>query len=97
MLTLPPVSLFSKPFSELYENNMLIIEDYKIGPTFGLGSIGNQLNNKSSYIFALKNLNGHFLGTLGKNISEGFCAKPGSFVFSIYDFGGFLAFSTAAK
>tara|TARA_Y100000114_G_C11702972_1_gene299414 strand:+ start:101 stop:715 length:615 start_codon:yes stop_codon:yes gene_type:complete len=60
-----PVSLFSKPFSELYENNMLIIEDYKIGPTFGLGSIGNQLNNKSSYIFALKNLNGHFLGTLG--------------------------------
>ena len=60
-----PVSLFSKPFSELYENNMLIIEDYKIAPTFGLGSIGNQLNNKSSYIFALKNLNGHFLGTLG--------------------------------
>ena len=60
-----PVSLFSKPFSELYENNMLVIEDYKSCDTFGLGSIGKQLNNKSTYIFALKNLNGHFLGTLG--------------------------------
>ena len=32
-----------------------------------------------------------------KHISEGFCANEGSFVFSIYDLGVFLAFSNAAK
>ena len=33
----------------------------------------------------------------GKYISEEFCAKPGSFVGSIYDFGVAFAFLTASK
>lgn len=62
-----PVSLFNKPLMELYKNNQIIIPSFtsKNSPTFGLKTFAEGLKTKSSYIFALKTIEGDFIGTFG--------------------------------
>ncbi len=59
-----PASLFSKSFKYLYEKDE-IIAPIANESNLGLKSFADELDNKSSYIFALKSLHGDFLGTLG--------------------------------
>jgi hypothetical protein len=60
-----PVSLFSKPFSNLYESKEIIIPNYTKEDKFGLSSFSFGTGSKSSYIFALFSLKEEFIGTLG--------------------------------
>lgn len=62
-----PASLFSKPLMELYENEKILIPNYKLknARTYGLRTFAEALNAKSTYIFALKSLEGDFIGTMG--------------------------------
>jgi hypothetical protein len=60
-----PVSLFAKPFMHLYENNEIIINNYKTDPHYGLEIFADVLDTKSSYLFSLNSINDEFLGVLG--------------------------------
>jgi hypothetical protein len=60
-----PVSLFSRSLSTLYEKGIVKIEDYSKDNTYGLEIYTDNFNTKSSYIFALYDLNQNFIGTLG--------------------------------
>jgi hypothetical protein len=60
-----PVSLFAKPFMHLYENNEILISNYKHDPHHGLEIFADVLDTKSSYLFSLNSINDEFLGVLG--------------------------------
>lgn len=62
-----PASLFTKPLSKLYTDGEIIIPTYESSnvDTFGLENFNGAHDKKSSYIFALSNLDDQFLGTLG--------------------------------
>lgn len=74
-----PVSLFNRPFMELYENNEILVPNFKDKEnyTFGLKSFADGLGTKSSYLFSLNSIEEDFIGTLGiewvnkpKNLTE---------------------------
>lgn len=72
-----PVSLFAKATNEIYEKGELLVPNYKQHEDYGLKSIAEGTQARSSYVFALESINGDFLGTMGvefcsraKNISE---------------------------
>jgi hypothetical protein len=62
-----PVSLFNRSLMELHESHSIIIPDYRDETvnTFGLRSVATEFKTKSGYIFALRDLDGMFVGTMG--------------------------------
>jgi len=62
-----PVNLFSKSINELLQNDVIEVSDYKDETiaTFGLKYIAEEAGCKSGYIFAIKSIDGKFIGTLG--------------------------------
>lgn len=62
-----PVNLFSKSINELLLNDIIEIPDYKDESisTFGLKYIAEENSCKSGYLFAIKTIDGKFIGTLG--------------------------------
>jgi len=62
-----PVNLFNKSINELLENDIIAIPDYKDETiaTFGLKYIAETSGCKSGYLFAIRNIDGKFVGILG--------------------------------
>jgi len=62
-----PVNLFSKSINELLMNDVIEIPDFKDESisTFGLKYIAEENGCKSGYLFAIKTIDGKFIGTLG--------------------------------
>jgi len=62
-----PVSLFSKSINHLLEEDIIIVPDFKDKtiPTYGLSNIAEENDCKSAYMFAVKTIEGKFVGTLG--------------------------------
>jgi len=62
-----PVSLFSKSINQLLENDTIIIPDFKNEQidTYGLKYIAEENGCKSVYLFAIKTIDGKFMGVLG--------------------------------
>jgi len=67
-----PVNLFSKSINELLKNNKIVIPDYKDKniQTFNLKYIAETTDCKSGYLFAIKTINGRFIGTLGLDYTK---------------------------
>lgn len=62
-----PVSLFSKSINHLLEEDEIIIPDFKDKtiPTYGLNHVAEENGCKSVYMFAIKTIEGKFVGSLG--------------------------------
>lgn len=62
-----PVNLFSKSINHLLNNNTIQIYDYADDSiaTYGLKYTAESTGCKSSYLFAIKDINDRFIGTLG--------------------------------
>lgn len=67
-----PVNLFSKSINQLLLNDVIEIPDFKDEtiPTFGLKYIAEDTNCKSGYLFAIKTIDGKFIGTLGMDFTK---------------------------
>jgi hypothetical protein len=67
-----PVNLFSKSINELLVNDAIEIPDYKDETiaTFGLKYIAEESGCKSGYLFAIKTIDGKFIGTLGLDYTK---------------------------
>jgi hypothetical protein len=67
-----PVNLFSKSINQLLVNDVIEISDFKDEtiPTFGLKYIAEDTNCKSGYLFAIKTIDGKFIGTLGMDYTK---------------------------
>jgi hypothetical protein len=62
-----PVSLFSKSINHLLEEDIVAIPDFKDKTinSYGLNHIAEENDCKSAYLFAIKTIEGKFVGTLG--------------------------------
>ena len=62
-----PVSLFSKSINHLLEEDIISVPDFKDDAvaTYGLKYIAEGSGCKSGYLFAIKTIEGKFVGTLG--------------------------------
>lgn len=62
-----PVNLFSKSMNHLLDEDIIAIADFKDESiaTYGLKYIASELGCKSSYLFAIKSIDGKFIGILG--------------------------------
>ena len=62
-----PVSLFSKSINFLLEEDIIAIPDYKDEKTatYGLKYVAEESGCKSGYLFAIKNIEGKFVGIMG--------------------------------
>lgn len=62
-----PVNLFSKSINQLFENDVIEIPDFKDekNATYGLKYLAEETGCKSEYLFAIKTIEGRFIGTLG--------------------------------
>jgi len=62
-----PVNLFSKSLNRLVVSNTIEIGDYKDETisTYGLRYIAEESGCKSTYLFAIKTIEGKFIGTMG--------------------------------
>ena len=62
-----PVNLFARVVNELLDNDTVSIPDFKDEtiPTFGLKYIADNTGCKSGYVFAIKTIDGKFIGILG--------------------------------
>ena len=62
-----PVNLFSRSINQLLENEIIEISDFKdeTVATFGLKYIAEDTGCKSGYLFAIKCIEGRFIGMLG--------------------------------
>ena len=67
-----PVNLFSKSINQLLVNDVIEIPDFKDDSisTFGLKYIAEDTNCKSGYLFAIKSIEGKFIGTLGLDYTK---------------------------
>ena len=67
-----PVNLFSKSINELLQNDVIEIPDFKDEkiPTFGLKYVAEENGCKSGYLFAIKTIDGRFIGTLGLDYTK---------------------------
>lgn len=67
-----PISLFSKSLNELYNNDIISISDYSDSTieNFGLKYIAEENKNKSGYLFAIKSIEGKFIGVLGISYTQ---------------------------
>jgi hypothetical protein len=62
-----PVSLFSRSINQLSENNEISISDFKdkTSEAYGLQYISEQTECKSAYLFAIRTIEGRFIGIAG--------------------------------
>jgi hypothetical protein len=62
-----PINLFSRSINHILEEDIMCIPDFKdeIKPTYGLKYLAEETGCKSAYGFALRTINGKFLGLLG--------------------------------
>jgi len=62
-----PVSLFSKSINHLLEEDIVAIPDFKDKTinSYGLNHIAEENDCRSAYLFAIKTIEGKFVGTLG--------------------------------
>jgi hypothetical protein len=62
-----PVNLFSKSINQLLNHDIIEIPDYKDEniPTYGTKYIAEDTGCKSSYLFAIKTIEGKYIGTMG--------------------------------
>ena len=62
-----PVNLFSKSINQLLENDVIEVPDFKDNETatYGLKYLAEETGCKSEYLFAIKTIEGKFIGTLG--------------------------------
>lgn len=62
-----PVSLFTKPIKYLLEEDVIEIPDFKDEKiaTHGLKCVAEEYGTKSGYEFAIKSIDGKYIGTLG--------------------------------
>ena len=67
-----PVNLFSKSINQLLGNDVIEIPDFKDDSisTFGLKYIAEENGCKSGYLFAIKTIDGKFIGTLGLDYTK---------------------------
>ncbi len=67
-----PVNLFSKSINELLENDVIEISDFKDDSvaTYGLKYVAEDTGCKSGYLFAIKSIDGKFIGTLGLDYTK---------------------------
>ena len=67
-----PVNLFSKSINQLLENDLIEVPDYKNEEihTFGLRYVAQDTGCKSGYLFAIKTIEGKFIGTLGLDYTK---------------------------
>ncbi len=67
-----PVNLFSKSINELLLNDSIVITDFKDETiaTYGLKYIAEDTGCKSGYIFAIKTIDGKFIGSLGIDFTK---------------------------
>ena len=67
-----PVNLFTKSVNQLLENDIIEIPDFKDEKisTFGLKYIAEESGCKSGYLFAIKSIDGKFIGTLGLDYTK---------------------------
>ena len=67
-----PVNLFSKSINQLLENDLIEVPDYKNEEihTFGLRYVAQDTDCKSGYLFAIKTIEGKFIGTLGLDYTK---------------------------
>lgn len=67
-----PISLFSRSLDQLAKNDSIVIPDFSDNnsETYGLKYIAEENNNKSSYLFSIKSIDGKFVGVLGINYTE---------------------------
>jgi hypothetical protein len=67
-----PVNLFSRSINELLENDTIEIPDFKdeTVATYGLKYIAEDTGCKSGYLFAIKTIDGKFIGTLGLDYTK---------------------------
>lgn len=62
-----PVNLFSRSINHLSHNDYIAIPDYKDATiaTFGLKDVADSSGCKSGYLFAIKSIDGKFIGIMG--------------------------------
>jgi hypothetical protein len=67
-----PVSLFSKSINFLLEEDIIAIPDYKDEKTatYGLKYVAEESGCKSGYLFAIKNIEGKFVGIMGVDYTK---------------------------
>lgn len=67
-----PVNLFSKSMNRLVEGNTIEIPDYKDETiaTYGLKYVAGESGCKSTYLFAIKTIEGKFIGVLGIDFTK---------------------------
>jgi hypothetical protein len=67
-----PVNLFSKSINQLLENDVIEIPDFKDEKiaTYGLKYVAEDTGCKSVYLFAIKSIDGKFIGTLGLDYTK---------------------------
>jgi len=67
-----PVNLFSRSINQLYQNDVIEISDYKdeTVATYGLKYVADDSGCKSGYLFAIKTIDGKYIGTLGLDFTK---------------------------
>jgi hypothetical protein len=67
-----PVGLFSRSINQLLQNDVIEIPDFKdeTVATYGLKYIASDTGCKSGYLFAIKTIEGKYIGTLGLDFTK---------------------------
>ena len=67
-----PVNLFSRSINQLLQNDVIEIPDFKdeTVATYGLKYIASDTGCKSGYLFAIKTIEGKYIGTLGLDYTK---------------------------
>ena len=67
-----PVNLFSRSLNQLANYDIIDIPDYKNEkiPTYGLKYAAEEYGGKSGYLFAIKSIDGKFIGVLGLDYTK---------------------------
>lgn len=67
-----PVNLFSKSINQILVNDVIEISDFKDDTvaTYGLKYVAEETGCKSAYLFAIKTIEGKYIGTLGLDYTK---------------------------
>jgi hypothetical protein len=66
------VNLFSRALGQILENDIIAIPDYKDKKvaTYGLKYVAETHKSKSSYLFAIRNVDNRLIGVIGIDYTE---------------------------
>ena len=69
-----PINLFSRSINHLLEEDVIKVSDFKDEtiPTYGLRYIAQETDTKSTYMFALKSIEGRMIGVLSIELMNSF-------------------------